>query len=239
MSIEEMSNGFDVLVDSYRRFKDFDKRDEFDSIEFDEYAKSVHLTQAQQDVVVSLYNGKNAYGEAFENSEEQRRYLDPLVKTKEYDYSERLGSRIGVSETSIFFTLPTDLAFITLEEIKFNDETLGCASSSTGGVYPVTQDEYLRVRKNPFRGPTKYKVLRLDSGEGTVELVSKYTISKYLIRYLAKPEPIILENLTGGLSIEGESTAQGCQMNPLLHDAILRRAVQSALASKGIQVNNQ
>ena len=62
-----MSNGFDVLVDSYRRFKDFDKRDEFDSIEFDEYAKSVHLTQAQQDVVVSLYNGKNAYGEAFEN----------------------------------------------------------------------------------------------------------------------------------------------------------------------------
>jgi hypothetical protein len=46
MTTEEFSNQFDVLLDSYRRFKDFDKKEELDSIEFNEYEKSLYLTQA-------------------------------------------------------------------------------------------------------------------------------------------------------------------------------------------------
>ena len=46
MSTEEFSNGFDILVDSYRRFKDFDDRMLLDTIEYSEYEKSVYLTKA-------------------------------------------------------------------------------------------------------------------------------------------------------------------------------------------------
>ena len=54
MTLEEFSNGFDTLVNSYRRFKDFDKQEMLDSIEFDEYEKSFYLTKAQEEVVTNF-----------------------------------------------------------------------------------------------------------------------------------------------------------------------------------------
>jgi hypothetical protein len=37
-------------------------------------------------------------------------------------------------------------------------------------------------------------VLRLDNKEAQVELVSNGTIDTYILRYLKKPEPIVLED---------------------------------------------
>jgi hypothetical protein len=235
MTNEEFSNGFDILVNSYRRFKDFDKQESLDSIEFDEYEKSVYLTKAQEELVINFYNGKNPYGDSFESTEEMRRYLDALVKTKVFTMTDALSS-IGVSANSVLFQLPPDLAFITMEQITYDDEKLGCYNGSTADVYPVTQDEYSKVKDNPFRGPTKYKAIRLDSGDKTVELVLKYAIKEYLIKYLSKPEPIILETLPNGLTIEGASEQTECKLNSILHHTILERAVQMALQSKGISV---
>ena len=48
MGIEDFSNGFDTLVNSYRRFRDFDSMEASDTIEFDEYEKSLFLTKAQE-----------------------------------------------------------------------------------------------------------------------------------------------------------------------------------------------
>lgn len=235
MKLEEFSNGFDTLVNSYKRFKDFDRQEILDSIEFNEYEKSLFLTRAQEEIVVNLYNGRNPYGVSFEGTEELRRYLESLVKTKTYSV-EDAESDTGVSKTSIFFKLPTDLAFITLEQVTYDDDTLGCYNGSIASVYPVSQDEYEKVKNNPFRGPTKYKVIRLDPGNNLVELVSKYDIGEYLVRYLSKPNPIILETLPNDLTINGENSRRECELNPILHDTILTRAVQLALQSKGVSV---
>lgn len=235
MTTKEFSEAFDTLVDSYRRFKDFDKREMLDSIEFSEYEKSVFLTMAEEDLVVSLYSGKNVYGEAFETTEEMRRYLDELVKTAT---PSRAYLQTGVSPSSAFFSLPSDLAFIVYEQVSMTDSALGCFDGSITDVRPVTHDEYNRIRRNPFRGATKYKVLRLDAGDGFVELVSKYNITGYMIRYIAHPTPIVLEDLTGeDLAVKGVSVVTECELNPMLHDTILKHAVQLALASKGINVN--
>lgn len=234
MNLAEFSNGFDTLVSSYRRFKDFDKQEMLDSIEFDEYEKSLYLTKAQEELVVGYYSGKNIYGDSFESTEELRRQLDSLVKTKVYTTEDELSDMIGVSSKSVFFALPDQLAFITMEQVTFGDESLGCYDGSTANVYPTRQDEYSKIRNNPFRGPTKCKVLRLDSGDGVVELVSKYDISKYLIKYVEKPEPIILEALPEGLTIDGINTENECKLNPILHNTILERAVLMALRAKGI-----
>lgn len=55
------------------------------------------------------------------------------------------------------------------------------------------------------------------------------TIAKYLVRYIRKPQPIILENL-GELSIQGVSTPSECELNPLAHFDILLKAVEMAMS---------
>lgn len=250
MTLEEFSNEFDILVSSYRRFKDFDNKEILDSIEFNEYEKSVYLTKAQEELVIELYNGKNPYVDSFESTEELRRYLDGLVKTKIYwnpedseepsdDEGEYIISDLyPLTKDSKFVKLPDDLSFITLEQVQFSDEKLGCYNNSTADVYPVTQDEYNRIIRNPFRGPTKRRVLRIDTGNNIVELASKFNIKTYLIKYLSKPSPIILEDLPNDLSIRGVSEKTPCELNENLHNTILKRAVQLALQSKTINTKD-
>ena len=235
MTTQEFSTTFDTLLNSYDTAPQFGEQASKREIVLDEYEKSVCLTRAQEEVVVNLYNGKNPYGDSFESTEETRRYLEGLVKTKVYEAEEQIDG-IGVSANSVFYKLPSDIAFITMEQITYGDESLGCYNGSDATVYPVTQDEYSRIKNNPFRGPTRYKAVRLDYGNSIVELISKYKIDTYLIRYLARPRPIILEDLPNGLTIEGEINRSECELNPILHDTILERAVRIALQAKGISV---
>lgn len=253
MNTKEFSEGFDTLVSSYRRFKDFDKQEMLDSIEFDEYEKSLYLTKAQEEVVISLYDGKNPFGESFESTEEMRRSLDFLVKTAHLgpDDISRSGDK-SLEDTEFVdrcFILPDDVMFITLEQVIWDDSSLGCFNGKIVSVQPVTQDEYNKIRKNPFRGPTKYKALRLDPGYTSsvgkdaivnnriVEIISKYQFTNYTVRYLRRPTPIILENLPNELTIEGIGTETQCELNPILHHKILERAVLMALRAKGINTD--
>jgi hypothetical protein len=96
-------------------------------------------------------------------------------------------------------------------------------------VYPVSQDELYKILKNPFRGPNNSRVLRLDSCYNVVELISNYNIENYIIRYVKKPNPIILCNLEDGLSINGLSSESECMLDSSLHRTILDRAVALAL----------
>ena len=67
MTPAEFSDGFDQLVNSYSRFKSFDNRETFDSIEFNEYQKSLFLTKAQEELIESLYSGEALEGESYED----------------------------------------------------------------------------------------------------------------------------------------------------------------------------
>jgi len=232
MTTQEFSDGFDTLVSSYRRFKDFDKQEILDSIEFDEYEKSVWLTHSQRDIVISYYNGQNPAGLSFEKEEEVRRYLEQLVKTEIITVES---SGTAVCTSSRFFELPEDLMFITLEQVTYSDSGK-CWDNREASVIPARQDEYARLRKNPFRGPSENRALRLDCGENKVEIIAKHPIGSYLVRYLAKPEPIILEDLPNELKIDGEHEAQTCQLHEALHQTILEHAVELALQSKRLYI---
>lgn len=235
MTTSEFSNEFDTLISSYSEPTKYGHT--LSNLVFDEYEKSVFLTKAEQDLIVGLYSGKIS-NEAFETTEEQRRYLDSLIKTKTYD-TPNSTSNISVSDDSVFYTLPSNIAFITLEQIIFNDNTLGCFNGSRANVMPITHDEYNKVKDNPFRGPTRYKALRLDYGNNEVEIISKYKVGKYLIKYVEQPSPIVLVNLPDELSINGVSIATDCKLHPLLHRRILEMAVREALISRGSQVKKE
>lgn len=233
MTNKEFSDSFTALLNSYSLPAQFGEQSSKQEIVLDEYEKSLFLTQAQLDLCISCYSGKNSAGDSFESSEEVRRALSALVKTKKYNTSEEKTS-LGLSTKSKFYELPTDLAYITLEELTFNDSALGCNNGKTVKVTPIKQDEYERVKDNPFRGPNINKAIRLDSGSNQVEIISKYQFKDYLIRYVSRPTPIILEDLPNGLSIDGKSTATSCALNPNIHKTILERAVLMALRAKGI-----
>ena len=228
MTTEEFSNEFDTLLNSYSTIEAFGKTPS--TIELDEYEKSVFLTNAQEEIVIGMYNGKNPFGDSFERTEEIRRYLSDLIKT--YTTTDKKVGYTGLSKSSIFFELPDDLWFITYESVNLKDDELGCMSGEDISVIPITQDEYHRIRKNPFRGTNERRALRLDLSGKVVEIVSKYNVERYLVRYLSRPAPIILTNLPDNLSINGISKKTECELNPVIHRAILERAVKLAIISK-------
>lgn len=232
MTLEEFSNEFDVLLNSYAIINPFGKTKYPGTLELDEYEKSVFLTKAQEELVLGYYNGNNYFRDSFEKKEELRRYLSDLVET--YKTSDKIVGDIGLSTNSVFFELPSDLWFITYESASLKDEKLYCLDGSIVSITPVTQDDYFRITKNPFRQPNERRVLRLDIKDNKVELVSKYNISEYLIRYIKKPSPIILTDLYDGLSINDISVKTECSLNPALHRLILNKAVEMALRSKSL-----
>lgn len=228
MTTEEFSNEFDTLLNSYSTIGAFGKT--LSTIELDEYEKSVFLTNAQEEIVISMYNGKNPFGDSFERTEEIRRYLSDLIKT--YTTTDKKVGYTGLSKSSVFFELPDDLWFITYESVNLKDDGLGCMSGEDISVIPITQDEYHKIRKNPFRGTNERRALRLDLSGKVVEIVSKYNVESYLVRYLSRPAPIILTDLTDNLSINGISVKTECELNPVIHRAILERAVKLAIMSR-------
>lgn len=232
MSTEEFSNEFDVLVQSFTQNVKFVNTD---SIAFTEYEKSVFLTKAQEQLVIELYNGKNPYNDSFEKTEEIRRYLNFLVKTANLNPStdEELNNN-KITNKSFIFSLPDDLLFITYEFVDTTSTT--CGNISDVQVYPVTQDQFHRIKNNPFRA-SKRRVLRLDAGNNIVELVSNNAITNYKIRYLSKPQPIILQDLFDNLTIDGFSVKTECQLHSSLHRLILERAVRIGLLSKSINID--
>lgn len=230
MTTEEFSTGMDVALNSYALPTPFGEAENKLAIQLNEYEKSWWLTKAQEEYVLSIYTGRNPTGESFESTEEMRRYLSALITEDEISPETKdIAGVVGVGD-STFFVLSDDVWFITYEAVKLEGAT--CDSLSTIEVVPVTQDEYHRIKKNPFRGANKRRALRLDLPDNMVEIVCKNPISKYYVRYLRRPQPIIVANLDGE-TICCRRNVTECELPESLHQKILDLAVQMAAQSKG------
>lgn len=227
-TVEEWSHGFDLLYNNIAS----DKAPGLEPFEISQF-----LTTAQEAIVIALYKG--SFGDAFESTEEVSSYLSTLVKQADCEkVDEPLVGKLSASST--VFDSPEDLLFRTWESCVI---TSPCGETQVP-VIPVTQDEFWRTIRNPFKRQNKQRVLRLEysvsasvtekdsySVRNYVELVSDYTISEYTVRYLSKPEPIIIEDLPAGLSINGKTEAQTCLLPEALHQTILSEAVRMAKAT--------
>lgn len=237
MTTEEFSNAFDTLVNSAANTDNFGSID--NTLKFDEYEKSYFLTKAQEEVVRELYTGKNRFGESFEKTEELRRLLNNLVVTHKQPLSEENYNDLALTDKSYIVPILDDIMYIIYEAVRLKDDSLGCYSGTVINVQPITHDEYNKIKDNPFRGPTRYKALRLDTNNSKpancVEIISKYSCDEYIVRYLKKLNPIILVKLNDSdVSIDGQVDEHGCELNPILHEYILERAVDMALRTKSI-----
>ena len=219
MSTKEFSDIFDVKLASY--IYDNNKFGVINKISFDEYEKSVFLSQAQEEIILELYSGRNNKSIEFESTEESKRLLHNLIKEKTYSDSDE--DIIKKAQNKYFVSKPTDLLFIIYEQCELQ--------LSTALVIPTKYDDLFNDLNNPFKGPSLKRVLRVDSENG-MTLYSKYTIDKYIINYIKKPAPIILLDLENDLEINGISTKSESEVDSSLHNDIVDRAVKLALQSK-------
>lgn len=227
MNVQELSNLFDTLLQPYITKDNFGKQN---TLAFDEYEKSIFLTKAQEQIVLELY-------QELEQSEEVRKYLSNLIKTDNYaPVGEQDETLINNNFKSYKVEISNDILFMIYEQCTLSDEN-NCINNKIVSVVPTIHDDLDKVLKNPFKSPNSRKIIRLDF-DNKIELISKYNISNYKVRYLKKPNPIILVALEGNLSINnGDTKVSNGETNPILHERIVQRAVQLAVQSK-VKSNN-
>lgn len=215
MTNSEFSNEFDVLYQNIASNQ---------APGLDEYEKSIFLTKAQEQIVLELY-------QKLEQSEEARKYLSNLIKTDNYaPIGEQDETLINNNFKSYKVEINNNILFMIYEQCTLSDEN-NCINNKIVSVVPTIHDDLDKVLKNPFKSPNSRKVIRLDF-DNKIELISKYNISNYKVRYLKKPNPIILVTLEDNLSINnGDTKVSNGETNPVLHERIVQRAVQLAVQS--------
>lgn len=225
MDVQELSNLFDTLLQPYITK---DVSGEQNTLAFDEYEKSIFLTKAQEQIVLELY-------QELEQSEENRKYLSNLIKTGNYiPVGEQDEALINNTFKSYKVEIEDSVLFMIYEQCTLSDEN-NCINGRIISVVPTIHDDLDKVLKNPFKSPNNRKVIRLDF-DNKIELISKYNVSNYKIRYLKKPNPIILVKLED-LNIDKKQEVSNGETNPILHERIVQRAVQLAVQSK-VKSNN-
>lgn len=136
-------------------------------------------------------------------------------------------------DRGVFVNLPPNLLFVLNEKVIAVD-------GKNYVVVPINYREYDRQMSRAYTQPLKKQAWRLFN-DGNAELlkaelipVRGTTIDSYKVRYIRRPRPIVLVDLTADdLDIEGVSSPTECELNPIIHLDILNKAVELALTTRG------
>lgn len=217
MTLSEIDHEFDILYNNI---------DSGAAPALNDYEKSVLLTKAQEEIIINYYNGANARMSSFESSEEIRRYLDSLIRTESLN---QLSASTENGFNKYTYSKPEKLLFILREEAIGSGE--GCDNGRNLMIVPVSHETFNRVIRNPFKGPSDMKAVRLDNTESSsvvFEVYSKKAIGEYRVVYLKKPEPIVLYQLPSGYSVDGVSQPSNSDAPEAVMRKIINRAVELA-----------
>ena len=220
MSVEEMDNMFDVLYNNITSNQ---------APGLNAYEKSVFLTKGQDEILKNYFNPKskgNTTQDGFDGSVKRQVDFSMLtsVETKSSGFESPL---FDTRENTKSVGLPSKLMFAINEVVEVTRNNKQVILQ----VIPIKFDEYSRLMCKPYKRPLKYQAWRLTnnntSNKADIVIGPSDTLIKYTIRYVRRPNPIIVSDLDG-LSIEGKSTATECELDPTLHEEILQRAVELA-----------
>lgn len=210
-----------------------------------EYEKSVFLTKAQDEVVKNYFNPKgNKYQEGFDGSAKRQIDFSKLMKSSSISLST---SNTSFDARAKVGTLPSDVLVVINEVITL---TSGGSPAGTRQVIPITYEEYTRLMSKPYKEPLKNQAWRLITGQtsaATIEvIINNNDIAKspaYKIRYVRKPNPIVVANLASavgdGVSVGGISVMTECELDASIHQEILQRAVELAKAAYATDQSGQ
>lgn len=171
-----------------------------------------------------------SYSPAYDSSGKimMRDGTDPYyVKNEGTDVSGFEPAIFDMRDNSKSISLPAKMmmAINEMVEVKRGGKTVLLQ------VVPIRFDEYSRLMSKPYKRPLKYQAWRLINNDVTnkADIIVGPTdvLSQYTLRYIRRPNPIIVSDLDG-LTIEGIGTTSECELDPILHEEILQRAVELA-----------
>lgn len=213
MTATELSNEFNILWDNIESGS---------APGVDEYEKSIFFTIAQEELILK-------YAEQFDSSERARRILDGVVKSlsKTQDATTE-GITVNVepldSTYSKFYSIPDDLWMILHEH--------AIVATKRVAIVPISLDDYNIEVDNPFRKPNSKLIWRFDVNNGgannerLVELISTNTITKYNLRYIKEPSPIITD---GSISKDIRGVTPSTVLNPSINDLAFNELLDLAV----------
>ena len=249
MTVQEFSNEFDILYNNITSNQ---------APGLDEYEKSVFLTKAQDEIVRRYFNPKeNKNMEGFDGSEKRQIDFSTITKvqilykdgvdygntgvmpTLDEEYTQPTIPNTSLKGESLFDphsnAVSVDLSDCNIMMI-LNEITKVSRSETDIHLItiPISYTEYTRLMSKPYKHPIKSQAWRLINNNGVnkadIIIGPNDTFKSYKIRYVERPKPIILTKLSG-LTIGGQSEEATCQLDPILHQEILQRAVELAKAT--------
>lgn len=222
----EFSNEFDVLYNNITSNQ---------APGLDEYEKSVFLTKAQDEIVKAYFNPKtNKVQEGFDGNEKRQIDFSMIMRSATFKDAPNF--------KEAFFDNRDNTKAVELNKdiLMFINEYVIVTRGEQNvrlTVIPINYNEYNRLMSKPYKRPLKFNAWRLLDNSDTknrAELIvgPNDTITQYTIRYVKRPNPIVLSDLEEGLSLgDNVSTETPCELDPILHPEILQRAVELAKAA--------
>lgn len=229
LSAEEMDNMFDVLYNNITSNQ---------APGLNAYEKSIFLTKAQDEIVKNYFNPKskgNTLQEGFDDNPKRQIDFSMLttVYTQDTTNSSDDAPLYDMRSNTESIPLPDDI-FMAINESVDVVRNYGNSAKSkivTLQVVPIRFEEYSRLMAKPYKRPLKFQAWRLinNNQANRAEFIIGPTdrLGTYRLRYIRRPKPIIVSNLDG-LTIQGEGDESACELDPILHEEILQRAVELA-----------
>lgn len=230
MTTTEFSNEFDTLYNNVMSNQ---------APGIDDYEKSVFLTRAQEEIIKNYFNPRsNKLQQGFDDNEKRQIDFSEITKVADITSNTIPSGYTTLDSRGVMFSYPVDTFIIINESVRL----LYNGQLSSAVVVPITFREYDRLMSKPYKEPLPRQCWKLIQGNATtpvnpsgqsivVELIPRTsaTINSYKVRYVKRPQPIILTSLAAqGLSINGINTISECELNPIIHREILDRAVELA-----------
>lgn len=223
----------------------------------DDYEISVFLTKAQEELLKDYFNSKgNKYAEGFDFSPKRQVDFSNIITSKVYTdgscfertlagYNDKYDSRSYAGQ--ILQAQNDAPIFLRLNE----SARLACKRNNYYfygpilQVIPIMYSEYSKFMTKPYKYPLKNFCWRLEFA-GSQAGVSEFITApvqietgigvydeadrlEYRLRYLRKPNPIIVGDLSQyGAEIDGLDSQTDCELDPIIHREIVQRAVELA-----------
>lgn len=231
MSPEEFDVQFDVLYNNITSNQ---------APGLNEYEKSVFLTKAQDEILKNHFISEaNILNKGIDANTKRQIDFSNLIKVSEIN---TLSVDSGFDERSVTVILPDDIMFILNESVSVVNNT----TRKNKQIRYLDYANYSTLMSKPYKRPLKNQVWRLlfngASNNNVAELILGYkdVFEKYVIKYIKKPNPIIVGDISQyGVTIEGFGDVTECEVNPMLHDEILQRAVELAKAAYVVTQSNE
>lgn len=224
MTAQEFNDQFDVLYNNITSNQ---------APGLDEYEKSVFLTKAQDEIIKNYFlKQSNPKLAGFDNNQKRQADFSNLLVNEVLTTS----TKEFVSQTNAVSIDLSDLIENLLLIINERIDVVRNTKNISLVIKSISFDEYDRLMQKPFKYPTYNQAWRLMVNGKVSDIVigPNDTASDYHIRYIRKPKPIIVDLLVG-VTIDGYNAPidvdNPCELDEILHQEILQRAVELAKIS--------